>query len=170
MDEREIADIYLKLRDQALGFGSKEIKAPPVVEGGRVLGVVMDLGYDTAVVSILGLADGTASMYISNGGGTIGMGDHAHVAAASRRWCELAEAAPGLVPVESDSLPPDGLVRFNVLTTGPKLEAEATEAALRSGAHPLTPLYAAGQDVITAIRVVDEARQRVERAKGDPKG
>ena len=39
MAEREIADIYVKLRDQAIGFGSVEIKAPPVVPGGRVLGV-----------------------------------------------------------------------------------------------------------------------------------
>ena len=34
MAEREIADIYLKLRDQALSFGSVEIEAPPVVPGG----------------------------------------------------------------------------------------------------------------------------------------
>ncbi len=91
MAEREIADIYLKLREQALSFGEVEIKAPPVVPGGRALGVIMDMGYDTAVVSVMGLADGTTSMYVSNGGGKIGMGDHSSVALASKRWVEVAE-------------------------------------------------------------------------------
>jgi hypothetical protein len=154
--EREIADIYTKLRDQALGFGSVEIKAPPVVAGGRVLGVIMDLGYDTAVVSVLGLADGTTSMYVSNGGGKIGLGDDERVGAASRRWVEVAETAPGLSETIEDSLPRDGVIRFNVLTTGDRLYAEATETALGDSSHPLFPLFAAGQDVITAIRLVEE--------------
>jgi hypothetical protein len=160
--DREIADVYSKLREQALGFGSVEIKAPPVVDGGRVLGVLMDMGYDTAVVSILGLADGTASMYVSTGGGMIGMGDHAAVAAASKRWVEIAESAPGLAESVADALPVDGVVRFNVLTTGPRLEAEADGEELAAGSHPLSPLYIAGQDVITEIRRVDEARDEGE--------
>jgi hypothetical protein len=156
---REIAEIYGKLRDQALGFGSTEIKAPPVVPGGRALGVIMDIGYETAVLSIMGLADGTTSMYISNGGGTLGIGDHEQAAASSKRWVEVAETAPGLVEAEDDSLPAEGRVRFNILTTGRRLEAEAPEDELASGSHPLSALYAAGQDVITEIRLVDEARE-----------
>jgi len=155
---REIAEIYSKLRDQALGFGSAEIKAPPVVPGGRALGVIMDIGYETAVVSVMGLADGTTSMYISNGGGTLGIGDHEHAAASSKRWVEVAETAPGLIEGEEGPLPLEGRVRFNVLTTGRRLEAEAPENELASSEHPLSALYAAGQDVITEIRLVDEAR------------
>jgi hypothetical protein len=157
--EREIAEIYTKLREQALGFGSIEIKAPPVVPGGRALGVIMDLGYDTAVVSIMGLADGTTSMYVSNGGGTLGIGDYEQAAATSKRWVEVAETAPGLVEADHDSLPAAGRVRFNVLTTGRRLEAEAPEEALASGSHPLSALYGAAQEVITAIRLVTEARE-----------
>jgi hypothetical protein len=156
--ERQIAEIYSKLREQALGFGSVEIKAPPLVAGGRVLGVIMDLGYETAVVTIMGLADGTTSMYVSNGGGTLGIGDHAQAAAASRRWVELAESAAGLVEAGDDGLPAAGTVRFNILTTGRPLEAEAREEELASGRHPLSALYAAGQEVIAEIRLVDEAR------------
>ena len=154
MAEREIVDVYLKLRDQALSFGSVEIKAPPVVAGGRVLGVLMDLGYDTAIVSVLGLADGTTSMYVSNGGGTIGMGDHAEVAAASKRWVAVAETAPGLAEVGDDALPQDGSIRFNVLTVGRRLYADVREAEVTGAAHPLHPLWVAGQDVISQIRLV----------------
>ena len=158
MAEREIADVYTGLRDQALGFGSVEIKAPPVVVGGRALGVIMDMGHDTAVVSIVGLADGTASMYISNGGGMIGLGENPAVAEAAKRWVAAAETAPGLLERNADALPPDGMVRFNVLTTGPVLVGEATERKLQAGGDPLSPLYRAGQDLITEIRLVDEAR------------
>ena len=156
--ERQIAEIYTKLREQALGFGSVEIKAPPPVPGGRALGVIMDLGYDTAVVTVLGLADGTTSMYLSNGGGTLGIGDNEQAAAASKRWVELAERAPGLIEAAHDSLPAAGTVRFNVLTTGRRLQAEAPEDELASGGHPLSALYAAGQEVIGEIRRVDGAR------------
>ena len=155
--EREIADIYLKLREQALSFGEVEIKAPPVVPGGRALGVIMDMGYDTAVVSVMGLADGTTSMYVSNGGGKIGMGDHSSVALASKRWVEVAETASPVTETDGDELPLDGTVRFNILTTGPRLFAEARESELGFDTHPLHRLYAAGQAVITAMRLVDEA-------------
>ena len=142
-----------------LGFGQVEIKAPPVVEGGRVLGVVMDLGYDTAVVSIVGLADGTASMYISNGGGMIGLGDNPSVASAARGWVAVAEEVlPALAEQDGDALPGKGEIRFNVLTTdGPPLVGEAQESGLADGSHPLSPLYLAGQSLIGEIRAVDEA-------------
>ena len=120
----------------------------------------MDMGYDTAVVSILGLADGTTSMYISNGGGMIGMGENPDAAAASKRWVEVAEAAlPALSEGGDDRLPDEGIVGFNVLTTGPRFSGEAIESELQSGSHPLSALYAAGQDVISQIRIVDEARK-----------
>jgi hypothetical protein len=155
-DSRDIEEIYLKLRDQALGFGSEEIKAPPVVPDGRALGVLMDMGYPEAVVSILGLADGTTSMYISNGGGRIGLGDHEPMAEASKRWVAVAEHAGSLTETDGNALPAEGVIRFNVLTTGPRLYAEAVEADLVHASHPLHSLWAAGQDVITEMRLQDE--------------
>ncbi|HEX4518150.1 MAG TPA: hypothetical protein VH063_01080 [Gaiellaceae bacterium] len=160
MAERKIEEIYTGLRDQALSFGSVEIKASPVVPGGQALGVMMDMGYDTAVVSILGLADGTTSMYISNGGGMIGMGENPNAAAASKRWVEVAEAAlPALTEGGDDRLPEEGTIGFNVLTTGPRFAGEAAESELQGGSHPLSALYAAGQEVLTQIRIVDETQK-----------
>ena len=156
MARRKIADIFLKLREQALSFGEVEIKAAPVVPGGRALGVIIDLGYDTAIVSVMGLADGTTSMYVSNGGGKIGMGDHSSVALASKRWVEVAETASPVTETDGDELPMDGTVRFNILDR-PGLFAEARESELGFDTHPLHRLYAAGQAVITAMRLVDEA-------------
>ena len=135
MAAREIEAIYTGLRDQALSFGSVEIKAAPVVPGGQALGVVMDMGYDTAVVSVVGLADGTTSMYISNGGGMIfGIGENPDAAAASKRWVAVAEAAlASLTEGGDDRLPEDGTVGFNVLTTGPRFSGEAAEGRPHRG-------------------------------------
>jgi hypothetical protein len=163
MAAREIEAIYTGLRDQALSFGSVEIKAAPVVPGGQALGVVMDMGYDTAVVSVVGLADGTTSMYISNGGGMIGIGENPDAAAASKRWVAVAEAAlASLAEGGDDRLPEDGTVGFNVLTTGPRFSGEAAEGDLTEGSHPLSALYAAGQNVLSQIRIVDETRKAAD--------
>jgi hypothetical protein len=37
--------------------------------------------------------------------------------------------------------------------------AEAAEADLRPGRHPLAPLFRAAHDVITEMRLVEEARE-----------
>ena len=151
------------LREQALSFGSVEIKAAPVVPGGQALGVVMDMGYDTAVVSVVGLADGTTSMYISNGGGMIGVGENPDAAAASKRWVEVAEAAlPGAR--RERRRPAARRTERSASTSsrpGRRFSGEAPESELAEGTHPLSALYAAGQDVITQIRIVDEARKAV---------
>ncbi len=160
MAERAIDKIYTALRAQALSFGSVEIRATPVVSGGRALGVVMDMGEDAGVATIVGLADGTTSMYVSNGGGMLGIGENPDAAAASKRWVAVAEAAlPALAERDDDDLPEDGSVRLTVLTTGRRFTATAAESELRAGAHPLSALYAAGQQVITEIRAVDDSRQ-----------
>ncbi len=160
MDDRPIDKIYAALRGQALSFGSVEIKAAPVVPGGRALGVVMDMGEDTGVATIVGLADGTTSMYVSNGGGMLGVGENPDAAAASKRWVAIGEAAlPALAESGDDALPAGGSVRLTVLTTGPRYTATAAETELRAGTHPLSALYTAGQHVITEIRAVDDSRR-----------
>ncbi|CAB4686531.1 MAG: hypothetical protein F2663_01935 [Actinobacteria bacterium] len=155
MSEPTLAPIYVALRAEALSWGPKEIKAPPVVEDGEVLGVVMDIGYDEAVVTVVGLAEGTTSIYASTGAAKIGMGAHQHVATTSKAWIAVAEAAP-VNASEATELPVAGAVQFTLLTTGAKRSATADEAALQAGNHPLSDLYTAGQDVIGAIRAVDE--------------
>ena len=161
MGDRVIDKVYTALRGQALTFGSVEIKAEPVVPDGRALGVVMDIGEAAGVATIVGLADGTTSIYVSNGGGMIGVGENPDAAAASRRWVAAGEGAlPALAEDLDDELPEAGRVRFTVLTTGPRFTATAAEGQLAAGDHALSPLYAAGRDVITEICAVDESRRQ----------
>jgi len=123
----------------------------------RVYGVLMETGYDAAVVTIVSLIDGTTSMYVSTGGGTIGAGEHEPVAEATRAFVAMAQVFVGQTePTRAFDLPALGRVRFQLLTVGGGRTAEAAEDDLGFGRHPLSPLFHAGQDVITQIRLLSE--------------
>lgn len=123
----------------------------------RVYGVLMETGYDAAVVTIVSLIDGTTSMYISTGGGTIGAGEHEPVAEATRAFVAMAQLFVGQTePAAAFALPDLGRVRFQLLTVGGGRTAEAAEDDLGFGRHALSPLFHAGQDVLTEIRLLSE--------------
>ena len=121
----------------------------------------METAYPEAVATLVGLADGTTSMYFSNGGGVIGAGAHPQVAAATERWLEVGAASLGeLAPAEGEiRLPADARTQFVAVTPAGRLWAVAVEDELGAGAHELSQLFYAGHEVITSIRLVEEAEQ-----------
>lgn len=150
------ADVYLGLREQALHVTPALLD--PAAAGAAVLTLLMETAYPEAVATLVGLADGTTSMYFSNGGGVIGAGEHPQVAAATQRWLELAtellgelQEAPEEIP-----LPTDGRTQFVAVTQAGRVWAVAVEDELGAGAHELSPLFYAAHEVITAIRLVEE--------------
>ena len=153
------ADDYLGLREQALGVRAEHLAEPP---RGRILALLMEMGYPEAVATLVGLADGTTSMYFSTGGGIIGGGAHELVDAATRRWLDLAEDfvdsfAPAL---QAPALPEDGETQFVAIATDGRFALSAPEQELGVGRHPASPLFHAGHDVITELRLIDEAGSR----------
>ena len=66
----ETAEPYTKLRTQVLQRPAGDIELPPsdVVEP---VAILMETGYPEAVATLIAVADGTTSMYFSNGGGVI---------------------------------------------------------------------------------------------------
>ncbi len=155
----EGAEIYHELRNLALSVDPAEIGLAAAPDGDDVWGVVMDLGYPEGTATVVALGDGTTSLYTSSGGGVIGAGEDARVADATRRWLRVAEeAVQALEPATEFPLPPSGYVAFNVLTHSGGFRAAAPQASLVRDDTPLAALYAAGQDVITEVRRVDEAR------------
>lgn len=123
----------------------------------RVYGVLMETGHDAAVVTIVSLIDGSTSLYVSTGGGTIGAGEQEPVAEATRGFVAMAQLFVGHTEATSSfDLPDAGRVRFQLLTVGGGRTAEADENDLGLGRHPLSPLFHAGQDVTTQIRLLSE--------------
>jgi hypothetical protein len=154
----EPADVYVGLRKQALAV-TRELLDPETASEGPVLALLLETGYPEAVATLVGLADGTTSMYFSNGGGMIGAGQHEEVAAATHRWLELGEESlDRLLPTQEDVLLPDeGMTQLVAVTETGVRAARASEEELGGGGHPLSALFYAAHEVITAIRVLDEA-------------
>jgi hypothetical protein len=139
------------LRSQALfaDAGSIGIQTTP----DAAWAVVMDSAHDAGSISVVSLIDGSTSIYFSRGGGVIGAGAHARVARASVAFVRAADAVlDRFTPAASTAHPPPGLTRFLLRTGSALLAADARELDLGAGAHPLSPLFHAGQNVITAVR------------------
>ncbi|MEO7556183.1 MAG: hypothetical protein ABIV94_06215 [Acidimicrobiales bacterium] len=141
------------LRRLALTWVSEGLGTPSL-QHPDVSGVVVDVPADGGFAMVVALADDTTSQYTSTGGGTIGAGTHPVVARANRRLLIAAQVHLGLITSPDDgSLPPAGAVRLHVLThTGARC-ADVPEDAFWGGSpHALSPLIAAVQSVVSAIR------------------
>jgi len=146
------ADVYTDLRRRILeltpDFGDGALGEGPI------LALLMETGYREAVATLVAVADGTTSLYFSNGGGFIGAGTHATVAEASVRWLETGrEFLPQLPPVTDTSLPAEGRTQFLAVTRDGPRGSVAAEDDLGEGRHDLSALFHAGHEVITQIRL-----------------
>ena len=155
------SDVFAELRAQALGFDVESIQTP---DGGPWQGAavaMMEIGLPNGIASFLAVADGTASMYTSVGGGVIGAGEHAAVRGAAERFRIVAADAHRHLQSTTDfPLPAPGEVRFHVRLGDDAWTGAVSEQALRTGRQPLSELYAAGQDLITEIRLASPGGDR----------
>jgi hypothetical protein len=147
------ADVVQGLRQQVLTIQANQLGVAPTAERPHVWGVLMETGYSEAVATLVVLADGTTSLYFSNGGGVIGAGTHDAVRVAGECFLSKAEEHVADLPtVSATPLPDVGRVRFYVRTFTGILGAEADQEDLGEGRHELSPLFHAGHAVITAVR------------------
>ena len=120
----------------------------------RVWMAMMDWPIQAAMVTLVTFADGTTSLYFSNGGGIIGAGAHEPVVRVSSQFLAVSELLlEGFVPAVDYDQPDAGTVRFFARTPTSTLVADAALEEIEAGTHPLLPLFARAQDVITAVRM-----------------
>jgi hypothetical protein len=149
------ADVYHGLRQQVFALTPDQLGGGTFAEE-PILALVMETRYPEAVATLVAVADGTTSLYFSNGGGVIGAGTHAAVAEASERWLEAGRAALRELPeVAEPALPADGTTQFLAVTPTGLRGLAVPEAELGERRHDLSPLFYAGQDVITQIRLAE---------------
>jgi hypothetical protein len=86
--------VYQGLRAQILGLD-------PATAGLRqgsvdrvIWGALMETGYRRGTATLVALADGTTSLYLSGGGGIIGGGSHEAVATATKEYLAELEIHP----------------------------------------------------------------------------
>ena len=151
-------EIYAELRALPLSVDPATLQRPDGEPWSGALMAMMEIGLPTGTATFVAMADGTASMYTTSGGGVIGAGEHAAVRAAADRFrSTLAEARGDLQPSTEFPGPLPGEVRFQLRTEDGGYTGAAAESALASGRHPLSEPYAAGQDLITEIRLASPA-------------
>ena len=140
---------YSQMRRNAL-----EMRLPNMARDALQI-VLMDWHVDRGTVTVLAAADGTASLYLSSGGGYIG---------GSEKFPSIRDAALHAVAVatslqnhfdatESSPLPTLGDVTFYITTGTAVSRAVAPEAKLRAGNDPLAALGGAMQKIVTEYRL-----------------
>lgn len=148
----EVADIYTDLRNQVLQHKPEAI-SQIVADESAVHAVLIDIGYPEAVATLIAVADGTASLYFSNGGGIIGGGEHEPVRKVSGEFITLAQQfVSHSTLIDTFPLPKKNNVRCYLVTRGGVYTFEALEDDLGYGRHPCSALFHKGHELITAIR------------------
>lgn len=154
------ASVYHGLRTQVLDLDPATAGLGPTADRARLWGALMELSYPNGVATLVALADGTTSLYTSTGGGIIGGGAHQAVVEANRAFLASVEQyIPVLGPDPDAALPAAGLVAIRALTYTGRVAATAPEEDLGRNRHRLTPVFYAGQGVLTELRLIDESQR-----------
>lgn len=126
-----------------------------------LIGVLMEYGHKDAVITLVSIADGTVSLYFSNGGGMIGLGEYESVRKASIDFLSFAgQFMSNAAPTTNYPFPSKGYITFYFITNNGILFSTAKENDLGNNKLPLSSLFLKGNDVITQARLVDEKRGR----------
>jgi hypothetical protein len=143
-------DTYRKLREGVLTFDHGKLAYT-----GPAWGFLMETGMDEDIVTLAVVADGSVSLYFSNGGGVIGAGQHEGPRRAGLALlASIAKYLDLVRPTKTFPLPRPGCTRFFILTKSGALTAEDREDDLGNGRAPLSGLFHEAHEVITQIRLV----------------
>lgn len=148
--DRADPSIYPKLRENAL----KTMRLPDPASY-AVQMVLMDWHVSNGTVTVLAAADGTASMYLSSGGGFIGGGQgHPSIREAALSAVQMASRFwPLCRDTEKIDLPAQDEVTFYLRTGAGLRMAAAKLDKLIAGSEPLGPLGGAMQRIVTEYRL-----------------
>jgi hypothetical protein len=151
----------LKIED----IGLTQQKSP------AVWGVMMELGYPEVVVSLTVLADGSCSVYLSDGNGAVGCGLYSEVRQTVANMLGIAQRMIPQCETATDyPLPANSQVRFYLFTGQGILTAAHSRHDMDEGATELAELYYAGHSVIGMIELLDAGIDIIDEmrlAQGD---
>src|SRR3954454_20992157 len=164
--------LYSLARHQALSYDRAYIAAlapfPEPSADAPAWGVVMEMAYPGFSGTLATFSNGQTNLHTSDGLGVPAVDNNEQVLHASAKLIAAAnKAIPYLKPSASTPLPEPWHAHFYVRTDSGNLVTEATGDDFRNEQHPLFPLFAAGNEVLTAVKLVateqhkDYARQRV---------
>lgn len=152
--------VYQGLRNMVLCGTRERFGLGPTSSPNEPWGVVMDWGVTSGTATVMALSDGSASIYLSSGGGYLGGQKQEPVKNAALHAVEVAREYPSQMKKTTDyNLPATEEVIFYLLTDSGVLTASGKETELRSLEHPLAKLGNAMQNVVTQYRILEEYKK-----------
>jgi hypothetical protein len=156
----EAGNPYLGLRNQILQLKREKIGFAALAKPTEPWAAVMDWGATNGTATVVAIAGGTASIYLSSGGGSIGRGPcHDLICEADKKMVSVAaEFQPQMRATDTYPLPQRGQVTFCVFSDARIFTASALQAELSSHRHPFSELDDASQDIITRYRLIQKPK------------
>ncbi len=152
--EYEQAEVYTDLRQHVLSLTSDQLG---VKDDNLPLAVLMETGYPEAVATLVAVADGSSSLYFSDGSGIIGAGEYQEVRDQVLELLKIAQQHLGeMHAVTVFPLPKENHTRFYVVTGNGIYSEEALEESLGLEKHALSPVLHKGHQLIVHIRAAEE--------------
>lgn len=148
---------FADLRKQALTAGRSAFGLEAAASPTTPWGVVMETGFLEGSFTLVALSDGSASIYLSSGGGSIGGAGHETIRKAAQAMVALAAKFQSHAKATKDfPLPKAGQTIFYLLTDAGVFTAGAPDEELGEKRHGWSPLFHAGHEVITQYRSIEE--------------
>jgi hypothetical protein len=152
-------EAYHSLRNRALTVRPDDLGITTKPGELQAYGVVLDLPLTLGSATIVSFSTGDTSMYTSTGGGVIGGFGHESCRLASQKFVKVAQRYLGkMTKTTQFPLPPKGTFRFYVVTNQGVFMAEDSETALTAWTSELSPLFFAGNDVMTQLRLISSGK------------
>lgn len=153
-----VSEIYTDLRNQVLNIPKKQNLIENFKDS-HPLAILMETGIERGSYSLVAIADGSASLYFSNGGGIIGAGEYPEVRKIVIDFLKLSKNYSDLLQKTSNyPLPKRDRTRFYIVGINSVVSAEFKEDDLGNERLPLSPLFLKGHELISAIQFVDKKR------------
>jgi hypothetical protein len=142
------------LRDRLLTSSAEDLGLSGDDAKAKVWGVLMEVAFPTGVATLMSMRDGTASLYTSTGGGILG--GYTARNEAKRFVFEAEKHVANMKPAKSFPYPEAGRMKSYLLTRSGVYTADTTEEEVLREGHALSPLFRAGNDVLTVLRTANE--------------
>lgn len=151
-------EAFMRLRRRALETTALNLGLDP--KSTEPYGLVMEMGIQISVVTLVCFADGDASVYYKTGGGMVGGIAQESVRKVAKTFVGLApKALPKMIRTTDFPLPGADRVRFYVLTPQGVFTTETTRQNLTNPKSELGALFYSGQEVVAEMRQVQEQKQ-----------
>ena len=153
-------NVYAGLRSLVLEGNRANFGLGPGTSPTQPFAVVTDWVSAEGAITTVAVADGSASVYLSNGGGFIGGGQtHESIRNAALKAVDLAGAVqPQMQPTTRYPPATPGQVTFYAVTDAGVFTAAASQDDLAGNRSPYSALAAAAQNILAEYRRLPEAR------------